>query len=87
MEFSIYDIDNFYSGDLNTSRRDSVRVIGYAGTLAVSPAISLVNAASATFSISQDGDHGMGVGKTIPPTSSSNNDTKGSMDVVFNEPC
>lgn len=86
VEFSIYDIDNFYSGDLNTSRRDSVRVIGYAGTLEVSPAISLVNSASATFSITQDGDHGVGVGKTIPPTSSSNNDTKGTMDVVFSEP-
>ncbi|MCE7994323.1 MAG: T9SS type A sorting domain-containing protein [Roseivirga sp.] len=86
VEFSIYDIDNFYSGDLNTSRRDSVRVIGYAGSLAVSPAISLINAASATLSITQDGDYGVGVGKAIPPTSSSNNDTKGSMDVVFNEP-
>lgn len=86
VEFSIYDIDNFYSGNLNTSRRDSVRVIGYAGSLAVSPAISLVNAANATLSITQDGDYGVGVGKTIPPTSSSNNDTKGSMDVVFNEP-
>lgn len=86
VEFSIYDIDNFYSGNLNTSRRDSVRVIGYAGTLAVKPAISLVNSASATFSISQDGDYGLGVGKTLPPTSSSNNDTKGSMDIVFNEP-
>jgi hypothetical protein len=86
VEFSIYDIDNFYSGNLNTSRRDSVRVIGYAGSLEVSPSISLVNAGSATFSISQDGNHGVGVSKTIPPTSSSNNDTKGSMDVVFNEP-
>lgn len=86
VEFSVYDIDNFFSGDLNTSRRDSVRVIGYAGTLPVSPSISLANSAFATFSISQDGDYGVGVGKTLPPTSSSNNDTKGTMDVVFSEP-
>ncbi len=86
VEFSIYDIDNFYSGDLNTSRRDSVRVIGYAGTLPVSPSVSIVNSAFATFSIEQDGNFGVGTGDPIPPTSSSNNDDKGTMDVVFNEP-
>ncbi len=86
IEFSIYDIDNFYSGNTNTSRRDSVRVIGYAGSLEVKPNVSLANPTSATLTVVTSGNYGIGASKALPPTSASNNDTKGTMDVIFNEP-
>lgn len=86
VEFSIYDIDNNFSGDLNTSRMDSVRVIGYAGSLAVQPIVEVVNTINPTFSTSYDGDYGVGVSTSLPTPAANGNEDRGTMDVAFNQP-